>query len=141
MKKELYIPSDKIRVSNETALKLWNAIENYEMPFGPEYLRYKFGWSDQFSSKALDAYKKFSFLAHISKEQVTPSQIVDEVWHLHILHTLAYRNFSAICENFLHHHPGMPNEQIKWNGQYLKTIYLYREVFREEPASSAWPLN
>ena len=47
-------------------------------------LQQKTGWSKDFSLGAIDEYKRFIYLTAVSKSALTPSVIVDEVWHLHL---------------------------------------------------------
>lgn len=117
----------------------WAVVREYQMPFGPDYLRYKHGWGERFSLGALREYKRFVFLALSSDVEITPSVAVDEVWHLHILHTRAYEQFSLKVGKFLHHNPGMPTQRVKWDTQYDYTFERYREAFGEETPVQLWP--
>ena len=40
-------------------------------------------WEPDFTYGALEEYKKFCFLA-ITEGDVTPSCVVDQVWHMHL---------------------------------------------------------
>ena len=40
------------------------------------------GWSRLFALRAIEEYRKFVFLALVAHHQVTPSDQVDQVWHL-----------------------------------------------------------
>jgi hypothetical protein len=40
------------------------------------------GWSRPFALRAIEEYRKFVFLALVADHQVTPSDQVDQVWHL-----------------------------------------------------------
>ena len=135
------IPQQGIRTSSEEAQNLWALIEKYPLPFGPEYLNYKLKWSFEFAALALREYKKFAFLALVSASEITPSEQIDEVWHLHILHTRDYGIFAKSCGRFLHHSPGMPSGRPQFNRQYVETQKLYQQVFGEEPPASLWPTS
>ena len=50
------------------------------------------GWSHQFALRAIEEYRKFIFLAMVADHQVTTSDQVDQVWHLHLLFSDAYWN-------------------------------------------------
>jgi hypothetical protein len=90
-------------------------------------------------------YKKFLVLIkNHPKASLTPSYIIDEVWHSHILDTKAY---AKICEKFfgkfLHHNPGFGEsveEHKVFDNQYSNTLKLYRKKFGEPPAYF-WPSN
>lgn len=135
------IPKTGVRLGRDKALHLWQTIEQYKMPFGPEYLNYKLRWNTEYGSEAIAEYKKFAFLALLSNSEITPSENVDEVWHYHILHTADYAAFAQRCGEFLHHSPGMPSGRPRFNKQYLNTHRLYEEVFGSEPPSEIWPLK
>ncbi len=47
------------------------------------------GWSAKYSQEAIAEYKKFAFLA-VVMETATPSEQVDQVWHLHLTYTHSY---------------------------------------------------
>ena len=53
-----------------------------EFPFSARLARDN-GWTREFALRAIKEYKRFCYLAVISGHPVTPSEEVDEVWHLH----------------------------------------------------------
>jgi hypothetical protein len=118
---------------------LQESIEEYKLPFDSGYLRYKLGWSLNFADAAIAEYKRFVSLALRSDQEVTPSSIVDEVWHYHILHTRDYAKFAEQVGNFLHHNPGTSEEMPRFSKQYQETLDLYRRVFQQEPPVDIWP--
>ena len=132
-------PSTGIKLRETEFTKLWRTVSEFEIPFGIEYLKYKHGWVPLFATRALLEYRRFAFLALASSSMITPSECVDEVWHLHILHTQNYETFAKACGTKLHHFPGMPNEKERWDSQYDATHELYLSVFGENPPSSHWP--
>ncbi len=75
---------------------LWLALEKFEVDAGDETLTFiqrlarENGWSISFARKVFTEYKKFIFLAIISPGQVTPSDQVDQAWHLHLSYTQSY---------------------------------------------------
>ncbi len=119
--------------------KLWRIISETNLPFGPDYLKFKLGWGLEFAKMAIEEYRRFIFLVLISKKEVTPSQIVDEVWHYHILHTQAYQSFAKEIGKYIHHNPGTASEQPRFDNQYLKTLRFYTLVFNSQPPPLIWP--
>lgn len=102
----------------------------------------KHGWSNAFALEAVSEYKKFVYLGVVSNFQVTPSKIIDVVWHEHILFTSAYRKF---CNEVIHyqfeHNPElvpMADETGRFNAQYLDTIKFYKSEFGYRPPSAIW---
>jgi hypothetical protein len=45
------------------------------------------GWSLEYAQRVIEEYKKFAFLAVVAGHPVTPSDQVDQVWHLHLTYT------------------------------------------------------
>lgn len=89
----------------------------------------KYGWDDNFIKGVLDEYRKFLFLG--SQYKVTPSEIIDEVWHSHLLFSKDYRNVEKILGKEFNHEPG---DNVSFKSQYNNTIDLYRQHFGEPPA-------
>lgn len=76
------------------------------LPFSKRLARDN-GWTIEYSQRVIDEYKKFIFLAIVAGHPVTPSDQVDQVWHLHLLYTRSY--WEDFCLNVLptqlHHSP------------------------------------
>lgn len=78
---------------------LWNEIEKFDFDFSlSEYgfstrLAYENEWTTFFTQKAIEEYKKFMYLAATSNQMVSPSEIVDIVWHQHLIFTQSYKEF------------------------------------------------
>ena len=51
-------------------------------------------WTINFTEKAILEYKKFMYLAAVSDQMVSPSEIVDTVWHQHLIFTGSYNKLS-----------------------------------------------
>ena len=100
------------------------------------------GWSRPFGLRAIEEYRKFVFLALVADHQVTPSDQVDQVWHLHLLFSEAYWNdfCPRVLGRPLHHHPakGGQAERDRFHELYRATIRSYRQHFGEPPAD-LWP--
>ena len=132
-------PQGGVRLCEADFNKLWQTISEFSIPFGVEYLKYKHGWIPAFATRALEEYRRFAFLALASSSMITPSECIDEVWHLHILHTNNYEQFAKACGTKLQHIPGMPNEKERFEPHYDRTHELYFLVFGDRPPSSHWP--
>ena len=69
---------------------LYQAIEAFDIDGGPaEYsfhqrLAHEQKWSPAFAEKVIGEYKKFVYLAMVAGHPVTPSEQVDQAWHLHL---------------------------------------------------------
>src|SRR5262245_11583978 len=100
---------------------IWVALSNYFI--GPERAELSFaarlarenGWNAVFTERVITEYKRFCFLAATAGHEVTPSDAVDQAWHLHLTYTRDY--WQRFCPDVLggplHHGPtsGGDNEQ------------------------------
>ncbi len=136
---------------NNKQLKLWNEIKNFELDeveislSFTDRLARENGWTIEYSIRAILEYKKFIFLLTITNHPLTPSDQVDQVWHLHLLYTQSY--WEDFCENLLkrkiHHRPtkGGDNEKSKFTNWYEKTKELYFETFKTKTPKDIWPTS
>jgi len=101
------------------------------------------GWNYQFALRAILEYKRFMFLVCVSTSTLTPSDEVDQVWHLHLLYTHAY--WEDFCQKTLgklvHHGPtkGGQAEREKFADLYQNTKNFYFEKFKASPPEDLWP--
>lgn len=127
---------------------LWQAIQEFDLdgdsplPFSKRLARDN-DWSPAFASRVVEEYKKFVFLAMEAGHLVTPSDEVDQAWHLHLCYTRSY--WDQMCGQVLgrplHHGPtkGGAQERAKYTNLYEKTLDSYRAHFASEPPSDIWP--
>jgi hypothetical protein len=100
------------------------------------------GWSLVYTRRVIQEYRRFLLLAATAEVVVSPSEQVDQAWHLHLTFTRNY--WSSLCEQVigrpLHHEPsrGGPDEQRKYRGLYQQTLTLYERVFGHPPPSDIW---
>jgi uncharacterized protein (TIGR04222 family) len=113
-----------------------------ELPFESRLAREN-GWSPAYSRRVIREYRRFLFLAVTAGHPVTPSEQVDQAWHLHLTFSRSY--WDRLCRDLLgrplHHEPtrGGPEEAVKFRAQYLQTLDAYRSAFAEEPPADIWP--
>lgn len=129
--------------------KHWDAIKRFELDEPEASLSFtdrlarENGWTVEYTLRAIVEYKKFIFLLTISNHPLTPSDQVDQVWHLHLLYTQSY--WEDFCENTvkrkIHHGPtkGGATEKEKFTNWYEKTKALYLETFQTEAPKDIWP--
>jgi hypothetical protein len=100
------------------------------------------GWSLQYARQVIEEYKKFAFLAVVAGHPVTPSDQVDQVWHLHLTYTRSYwEEFCLqVLRTPLHHDPtlGGEAENQKFDNWYSKTLESYERFFRAKPSVEIW---
>lgn len=128
---------------------LFNDIINFEIGSENDALTFvdrlsrENNWSLRFAQQCVEEYKKFIYLAMISDTPVTPSDEVDQVWHLHLTYTESY--WVDLCQGVLkrpfHHGPtkGGDNESKKYHSQYQTTLDKYTDTFKQNPPSDIWP--
>jgi uncharacterized protein (TIGR04222 family) len=101
------------------------------------------GWSPQYAERVILEYKRFAFLAMAADHPVTPSEQVDQAWHLHLTYTRNYweKFCGEVLGRPLHHIPtrGGADEGRKHVDQYVKTLETYRAVVEKEPPADIWP--
>lgn len=91
----------------------------------------------------IEEYRRFCFLAVTAGHEVTPSDVVDQVWHLHLTYSRDY--WEVFCPHVLqaelHHGPtsGGPVEAGRYYRQYAATLAAYEVAFGETPPTSIWP--
>ncbi len=99
-------------------------------------------WSLDFARGAVREYGRFCFLAVASATAMTPSEEVDEVWHLHLTYTRDYWDLwcGSVLGAALHHDPtaGGAAEERRYRLQYAQTLALYERFFGAPPAAY-WP--
>ena len=128
---------------------LWIKIQ--EFPFDDPHSSLQFSdrlarennWVIFFAQRVTEQYRMFIFLCAVSPSSVTPSDSVDQAWHLHMTYTESY--WTDLCKNVIgrpiHHNPtkGGEQERTKFHAQYEATLQLYRAMFNEEPPRDIWP--
>jgi len=130
----------------ESQTDRWSAMESYPiddpaatLTFSRRLQREQAGWSLDYTRRAVAEYRKFIFLAGLKRGQVTPSEDVDQVWHLHLVYTRDYRRFCECGGPFIHHGPTRGAQETgRFIEQYEATLGLYREYFGEPPGD-LWP--
>jgi uncharacterized protein (TIGR04222 family) len=101
------------------------------------------GWSVGFADQVVDEYRRFLFLAITAGHEVTPSDEVDQAWHLHLTYSRSY--WQELCDQTLgkplHHGPtrGSKSDGSKYRQLYQQTLQSYREAFGDEPPVEIWP--
>lgn len=127
---------------------LWQALSAYEV--GPADADLSFtarlarenGWSPAHAARVFEEYRRFLFLAMTAGHQVTPSDAVDQAWHLHLTYTRDYweRLCSEVLGRPLHHGPtkGGQAEGERFFEQYAQTLRSYEAAFGPAPAD-IWP--
>ncbi|RYD59305.1 MAG: hypothetical protein EOP56_00115 [Sphingobacteriales bacterium] len=127
---------------------LWQNILNFDLE-GPvsEYgfstrLSHEQNWTKAFTQKAILEYKKFMYLAGTSATMVSPSEIVDQVWHQHLIFSESYSRLCSIIGKFIQHIPSTHNkdESEKFLLASQRTRNLYTQVFGELP-DEIWAYN
>lgn len=127
---------------------LWRALQAYEI--GPSDAALTFAarlarenrWSDDFAGRVIGEYKRFCFLAVAAGHEVTPSDAVDQAWHLHLTYSRDY--WQRFCPEALgrelHHGPtaGGTSERDRYFEQYAQTLKSYEAAFGPAPAD-IWP--
>lgn len=128
---------------------LWVALLHYSV--GPEDAALSFaarlarenGWSPVRAERVIGEYKRFCFLAIRAGHPVTPSDQVDQAWHLHLAYSRDY--WERFCPDVLgrplHHGPtaGGGEQGRLYYEQYAETLKSYERIFGKLPPADLWP--
>lgn len=129
--------------------RLWLALSHYSI--GPDDTALSFagrlarenGWRAAHAARVIEEYKRFAFLAVTAGHEVTPSDAVDQAWHLHLTYSRDYweRFCPAILGCALHHGPtaGGAGERQRHFEQYAMTLKAYEAAFGAPPPADIWP--
>jgi hypothetical protein len=100
-------------------------------------------WSLAHAEAVIGEYKRFCFLAMTAGHEVTPSDAVDQAWHLHLTYSRDYwgRFCPEVLRAELHHGPtqGGPIERDRFYHQYAATLAAYEATFGSAPPPAIWP--
>ena len=108
---------------------LWQSAKDFDLDYPmAEYgfstrLAYENSWTMHFTQHAILEYKKFMYLAATANQMVSPSGIVDVVWHQHLIFTQSYQEFCTLLGKKIEHIPSTHNraEQEKFHRLFGKT--------------------
>ncbi|MEC4052497.1 DUF1399 domain-containing protein [Myroides odoratimimus] len=121
--------------------ELWAKIEAFQLDkWTDEYgfvlrLAKENLWTKHFTESAILEYKKFMYLAATSNQMVSPSDIVDIVWHQHLIFTQSYNRFCKLLGKDIQHIPSTHNrtEIDKFREAKEQTTTLYTKAFGAQP--------
>ena len=131
------------------ATDLWQRLAAYEI--GPPDANLTFAarlarenrWTTDFAELVIREYKRFCYLAVAAGHEVTPSDAVDQAWHLHLTYSRDY--WERFCPDVLgvplHHGPtaGGQAERTRYYDQYARTLQSYEQHFGQPPPVEVWP--
>jgi hypothetical protein len=140
---------DAIRTVPPDQDPLWVRLSCYSI--GPEDAALSFaarlarenGWSLARAGRVIGEYRRFCYLALRAGHPVTPSDAVDQAWHLHLTYSRDYweRFCPEVLGMALHHGPtaGGRAEAARFYEQYAETLKSYEILFGEGPPADLWP--
>lgn len=135
--------------SSPDASALWDRLRRFDFDGGPAAFTFRDrlardqGWSRRHADRVVDEYRRFLLLSATAGHPVTPSDAVDEAWHLHLTYTRSY--WDDLCGTVLpaplHHGPtrGGAAEAAKFHDWYERTLASYRQTFAVDPPADVWP--
>jgi uncharacterized protein (TIGR04222 family) len=127
--------------------ELWQKILDFDFDGPGDYtfsirLAKENHWTRNFTQQALLEYRKFMYLAATSGSMVSPSEIVDVVWHQHLIFTQSYTDFCTLLGKQIQHIPSTHNKQEADTFKRAKehTTRQYNSVFGTQP-KAIWHNN
>ncbi len=128
---------------------LWSRLQAFELDVTGDALTFtkrlarENDWPQDFASRVAEEYRRFIYLAMRAGHPVTPSDEVDQAWHLHLIYTRSYWDelCAQVLERPLHHGPtrGGRAEAAKYHDWYAKTLESYARVFGSDAPNDIWP--
>ena len=128
---------------------LWHRIAAHEIGPGDASLTFagrlarENRWSLSHAEAVIGEYKRFCYLALTAGHEVTPSDAVDQAWHLHLTYSRDYWQVfcPVVLGSDLHHGPtkGGPAERGRFYDQYAATLAAYEAAFGMAPPTAIWP--
>lgn len=101
------------------------------------------GWRPAEAERVIGEYRRFCYLALRAGHPVTPSDAVDQAWHLHLAYSRDYweRFCPEVLGRPLHHGPtaGGGEQARLYYEQYAETLKSYERIFGEIPPADLWP--
>jgi len=129
--------------------ELWARLKDYapgptEVDLGfSQRLARENQWTANYSQRVLEEYRRFAYLAIAAGHSVTPSDQVDQAWHLHLQYSRDYweRFCAQALQSPLHHGPtqGGDAEERRYGEAYALTLKSYVAHFEEQPPADIWP--
>jgi hypothetical protein len=119
--------------------------------FSHNFSRLEGSLEGRLKGKPLYEFKRFLILKAVHKDTtasvLSPSKIVDEVWHQFLLFPLDYY---SLCDmvlpadslvRLIDHCPEGALQGPERIGRYYRTLEAYRDFFKEEPPEDVWPFG
>lgn len=135
--------------SRSLDLQLWQALRDFSVDAPGVKLTFvkrlaeENRWSLSFAEQVFVEYKRFLYLAVTADHPASPSDAVDQAWHLHLAYTRSYWNelCGKVLKRELHHLPtqGGRAEDEKHSDFYARTLKSYELAFGHTPPSNIWP--
>lgn len=128
-------------MSSVSSLSLWERVQNFELEAPSDFygfttrLSYENKWTLNFTKAAILEYKKFMYLAATCDEMVSPSEIIDCVWHQHLLFTKSYNEFCTLLGKKIEHVPSTETSKDyqKFAAAKERTKMAYEATFGQQP--------
>ncbi len=120
---------------------LWIQIQSFELDeptdvygFSLRLAKENF-WTRDFTLRAILEYKRFMYLAAVSDFMVSPSIIIDQVWHLHLIYTKSYDSLCELIGKKIQHIPAThnPDEGSRYSDARQRTNEVYQLEFGVAP--------
>ena len=100
----------------------------------------RMGWSDSDTAAIYKEYLRYLTIEQsFPSSNLVPSELVDEIWHDHILHTKRYaQDCHKMFGKYLHHLPETDPMAGGIKPDITETLANYRTLFKENPPVAVW---
>jgi uncharacterized membrane protein len=88
---------------------------------------------------AINEYKRFLKLLIAGNIPLTPSKLIDEFWHQHILNSTEYFQFcTRVAGRYIHHTPHYERPHSYHRKGFKHTHFVYQKYFDKNAPQSIW---
>lgn len=100
--------------------------------------------SDADAERLLAEYERFLELKKAERDWnatlLSPSPLVDSVWHLHVLDTARYGLYCRkMCGRVIHHDPDGADKAVDREARYRRTLAAYERRYGAAAPDKFWP--
>lgn len=110
-----------------------------------DLMLHKPGITSRAASRLVVEYVRFLELkaekADLVATELSPSSVIDEVWHLHILDTQHYMQECMAAFGAVIHHNRNGSFEAERSDRYLRTLQAYEKKFGRKAPADIWPVN
>jgi len=118
-------------------------VMSYNMTRVRRYLVEKKDMDEAMVDRMMAEYRRFiEIRLNFPEVSIVPSELVDEVWHTHILFSKDYFRFCDVVNHgeYIHHNPFLSGDNLIGDPSIRNTLTYYRQLYGK-PDQEIWPTS